>query len=165
MKLRESLFVATVVTTLLTPLAALAGTITTSPLGAAAPAIGMPMLVLLALVLSVGAVYVLRRKAASATARLAGMAAVIIVAGIAYATTNVVVSGAQCTMRTTQMWNAIYPKMLENQCSNALLLEVIDPDCNFLTGSAGAPLDSFPSCVMGQTLAAGAICHLPICVS
>lgn len=56
MKLRGSLYVGTVVATVGAPLAALAGQVTTSPVGAAAPAVGMPMLVLLALALSLGAV-------------------------------------------------------------------------------------------------------------
>jgi apolipoprotein N-acyltransferase len=155
------------------PLAALAqfpGTVITSPLGAAAPAVGMPMLVLLALALSVGAVYVLRRKAASTTARLALVAAAIIVASIAYATIpmpSVVVSGEQCAMRTTQTWNAATPTELDNQCSNALLIEAIATQCpeeDGTMGTAGGKVDALPSCVPGQTLAAGAACDLPVCL-
>ena len=160
MKIRGSLFVGTVVATFLTPLAALAaGTVTTSPFGAAAPAVGMPMLVLLALALSFGAMYVLRRKAANATVRLAVVATAALLAGIAYATMpSVMVSGDQCRMRTTQTWDSGYATMLENQCSNTLLIEAIDPGCDHLD----AP--SLPACVPGQPLAADTACYLPECI-
>ncbi|HVO25988.1 MAG TPA: hypothetical protein VMW56_20405 [Candidatus Margulisiibacteriota bacterium] len=162
MKLRGSLYLSTVVATLVTPFAASAGTVTTVPLGAAAPALGLPMLGLLAVALSVGAVHVLRRKAASATAKLAVVAVVISLAGAAYAPIpTVVVSNEQCTVRTTQMWDSSNPAVLENRCSNDLVIEAIMA-CEPGLGSA-AVVDELPVCVVGQILAADGACDLPVC--
>ncbi|HVO25986.1 MAG TPA: midcut-by-XrtH protein [Candidatus Margulisiibacteriota bacterium] len=163
MKVRGSLYFGTFGTTLLTPFAASAATVTTVPVGPAAPALGTTMLVLLAVALTVGAVCVLRRKAARVASTLALVAAVIGLAGLAYAGfATVTVSGGQCTMRTTQIWNALNPTLLENQCGNELLIEAIDlTSCTDDLGTA-AP-DLFPFCVVGQTLAAGASCELPQC--
>jgi hypothetical protein len=90
----------------------------------------MTGLVLLALALSFGAAYRLRRNAPSVAATLGALAAATILAGIAYAVVaGVVVNGEQCRMRSTQTWNADEPAMLVNQCSNALLIEAIDAEC------------------------------------
>ena len=165
MKVRGSLYVGTVGTILLTPFAASAATVTTVPVGPAAPALGTTMLVLLAVALTVGAVCVLRRKAARVASTVAVVVAVSGLAGLAFAGFfTVTVSGGQCTMRTTQIWNALNPALLENQCGNGLLIEAIDlTSCTDDLRTAAA--DMFPSCVVGQTLAAGASCELPQCIN
>ena len=108
----------------------------------------------------------LRRKAASATARLAVVAAATILAGIAYAGGHnvVVVSGDECKMRTTQTYNAATPTELDNQCSIPLLIEAIDTECGAGMGSASGEPDALPNCVVGQILAGGAACHLLACL-
>jgi len=167
MKVRGWLYVGTVVATLLTPLAAVAqaiGSLTTAPLSAA-PAVGMPQLVGIALALGVGAMSVLRRKAARATIKLAVVGAAIMLAGIAYAVVplpSVPVSGNQCGMQTTQTWASAVPTTLDNQCPNALLIVAIDA-CGE-RDTASAEFNTLPTCVVGQTLAAGTACDLPMCV-
>jgi hypothetical protein len=53
--------------------------------------------------------------------------------------------------------------MLDNQCSNPLLIEAINTACRERDAFAGAQFAALPACVVGQTLAAGAACDLPVC--
>jgi hypothetical protein len=97
---------------------------------AQAPAVGMPMLVLLALALSVGP-----RTCCGAKRRvrppdwLSWLRRPFWPASPIPPIPSVVVSRDQCKIRTTQTWDATAAAVLDNQCSNALLIEAIDTEC------------------------------------
>lgn len=157
MELRTSSYLGTMFIALVGPGTAVAQTVTTAPFGHA-PAIGLPAMVLVALALGVGAVYLLRHR--SPSVRLVAVAAAMMLASIAYATVSVEVSGPECDVRTTHTWNPLTSTSLDNQCSNALLIVALELDCISGTGMSS----TIPDCVVGATLEAGASCALPLCI-
>jgi hypothetical protein len=146
--------------TLMGPLAAVAhaefsGTVTTAPyLGA--PAMGMPLLALLAVLLAGFGAYLLRRRRCGVVAKVALAAALTALAGLAYATDGVTIEGADCGMRTVHPFIPVGVHILTSNCPNAIQILSITVNCD-------DPNPSTP-CTVGQVLTQGQRCNLPACV-
>jgi len=151
-----------VLATLAAPLAVIAqpvgdGRVTTAPL-AVAPAMGMPSLLLLAVVLVGIAAYFLRRVVGRDIAVVGSVAVLTALAGLGYAFTNMImVQGAQCGIATTQMFNPLNPNTLISDCKNLIQIISLQPgtSCQLLVGS--------DPCRVGQVLANNDACMLPNC--
>jgi len=149
--------------TLIAPLAVLAqaatnGTVTTAPL-ATAPAMGIPVLILLAIVLTGIAAYFLRPLAGRVIAGVGFVAVLTALTGIAYAPPSLtMVQGGQCAMQTTQMFDPFAPNTLVSHCQNAIQIVSIQ-----LGMSCETPCVVLSPCSVGQILANGEDCMLPMC--
>jgi len=159
MRLRRLVQVAVVSAALVSPLVAFAltsGSVTTSPLGPAAPALAMPMLIALATALIGLGAYRLRSRSAGAAARFALVAALGLLAGLAYADGTVIVQGTDCNMKTTQPYLSSAVQTLVSLCPNPIRIVAIDPGC-------GTPDPPASPCTVGQILSNGQNCVLPFC--
>ena len=161
---RRLLQVVVAMVTLVGPLAAVAhaavsGSVTTAPVGVAAPAIGMPLLALLTVLLAGGGAYLLRRKAGGAIAKVVFVAALTALAGLAYAfppgPNLIPVAGAQCGMQTVQTFNPLIENTLVSNCPNAIQILSIQANCEDPPGPG--------PCSEGQVLNNGQSCTLPVC--
>lgn len=166
MILRKLVGVGSAVALLGVPFSVMAQTVTTGPLGAEAPAIGLPMLVLLALALGGAAMFVLRRSSAKSMAAGAMVAVLGVAAGLVYATSAIVeVSGTECEMVTVQAFSTDVNTNLKNSCPNPIRIISIDVSCTdrdvFGESSATPPAP----CSEGQVLTTNQYCRLPRCVS
>jgi hypothetical protein len=145
--------------TLIGPLAAVAhaefsGTVTTAPyLGA--PAMGMPLLALLAVLLAGFGAYLSRRRRGRVV-KVALAAALTALAGLAYAIDGVTIGGADCGMRTVHPFIPVGVHTLISNCPNAIQILSITVNCD-------DPAPSTP-CTVGQVLTQGQGCSLPACV-
>jgi len=171
---RGTIRLAAALGTLSVPLSALAqvtgtGSVTTSPLSPA-PALGMPLLLFLAVALAGVTMYRLRRVVTGPIVGLVLVAAVTALAGLGYAlsmTTTIPISGADCMKRTTNAFNpAGSPANLMSNCSN--MIQILDLQVSCIVAPRGtcpdAPADPAPDCRLGQTLANGDVCRLPSCI-
>ena len=164
MKPRRVLQVVVAVGTLVGPLAVVAhadlfGTVTTAPVGMPAPAMGMPLLVLLAVLLAGAGAYLLRRTGGGVIAKVAVVAALAALAGLAYANggmgTIYTVAGPDCGIAKTFTFDPLGPNELLSNCPNPIRIIAIQLDCN-------AP-DPPGECTVGQVLSNGQFCTLPEC--
>ena len=152
--------------TLVTPLAALAqgadGSVTTVPL-ALAPTMGIPVLVLLAVVLAGVAAYFLRRASGRVAAVIGFVAVLTGLTGLGYATMPMIhmimVQGSQCGMQTTQMFMPMTPTALKSLCPNPIQIVAIQGGMCFGDSLGSAPVFLTP-CRVGQVLADGEECLL-----
>jgi hypothetical protein len=134
--------------------AELFGTVTTAPnVVAGAPAMGMPMVALLAVLLAGGGAYMLRRTRSGAIAKVALIAALTALAGLTYATDGVLIEGADCGMQTVHQF--IPGHTLLSNCTNPIRIIDIQLDC-FAQDPPG-------QCRVGQVLTTGQSCTLPMC--
>ena len=159
MRLRRVLQVAVVLAALVSPLAAFAltmGSVTTAPLGSAAPALAMPMLIALAMALIGFGAYRLRRRSAEAVARFALVAVLGLLAGLAYADGTITIQGTDCNMETTQPYLSSAVQTLVSLCPNPIRIVAIDPGCE-------TPDPPVSHCTVGQSLSNGQDCILPSC--
>jgi Pretoxin HINT domain len=165
MMLRRLLNAVVTLATLVAPLAAVAqlvptGSVTTAPLGAAAPAMGMPLLALLAVVLAGGGAYLLRRAARGAIAKVGFVAALTALAGLGYAFIpsgiTITIDGAECGMQTVHPFNPLNENTLVSHCPNRIQIISIQGSCTFDPSGPGP-------CSVGQVLADGDSCMLPTC--
>jgi hypothetical protein len=131
------------------------GTVTTAPYRVAAPAIGMPLLAVLAVMLVGIGTYVLRRTRGRAVAMVALGAALTALAGLTYAIDGVIIEGADCGMVTVHQFSLIGVHTLTSACPNAIQILSIEFDC------ADPPGPS--PCTEGQVLTQGQSCDLPEC--
>jgi len=170
---RRTMRVVAAVASSVAPLAALAqgpvNTVTTGPVSPA-PALGMPVLAALAVALAGFALYRLRRRAGGRVVAFGVIAAMIAAAGVSYAGSmtminKIMISGAECMMRTTNTYDQS-PTNLMSQCPNLIQILDIRFGCTDQTGTNGPSpqVPSLPLCRIGDTLADGAECRLPICV-
>jgi apolipoprotein N-acyltransferase len=150
--------------TLVAPLAAVAqvpnDNVTTAPLAAYAPVMGMPLLLLLAVVLAGVAAYRLRRAAGPAIAALGFVAALTVLASLGYATmvmTILPVQGAQCGVPTTQPFNPMGGTTLVSHCPNAIRIISIHLETSCMFGMGLNP------CQVNQILVNNESCSLPLC--
>ena len=160
MRLRRVLQIAVVSAALVSPLAAFAetsGSVTTSPLGPAAPALAMPMLIALAMALIGLGAYRLRSRSTGAAAGFALVAALGLLAGLAYADGTIIVQGTECNMETTQPYLSSAVQTLVSLCPNPIRIVAIDPGC-------GTPDPPVSHCTVGQILSNGEDCVLPSCL-
>jgi apolipoprotein N-acyltransferase len=151
--------------TLIGPLAAVAqplspGSVTTAPVSAPAPAMGMTLLALLVVVLGGGGAYFLRRTSGDVMAKLVFVVALTTVAGIGYAFIGIggtyTVEGPQCGMQTVQVFDASVQNTLESHCPN--LIRIVDIQVKPCT-----LVDPAAPCSIGQVLANNESCTLPLC--
>lgn len=161
MRSRRVFQVAVALAMLTGPLAAVAhafvtGTVTTAPVAAAAPAIGVPMLVVVVVLLAAVGGYGLRRTHGGVIAKIGFAVALSVAAGLAYATNaGIIIEGADCGMTAAHQYDGSMTHPLVNSCPNAIRIVSIDLDCI---------LDPPPSpCSEGLVLAPGASCGLPFC--
>jgi len=161
---RRLLQVVAGLTTLGGPLAAVAhaefiGTVTTAPVGVAAPAMGMPLLALLAALLAGGGACLLRRTRGRALAKVGFVAALTALAGLAYAngSTVITIKDAQCGMQAVNPFDPSIPFTLLSNCPNAIRIISIQFNCEDPAGPA--------PCSEGQILTNGQSCTLPLCRS
>lgn len=170
MRIRRLPHVVVAMATFVAPLAALAqsrdGSVTTAPF-AAAPVMGMPVLILLAVVLTGVGAYLLRRAAGRVIAVIGFVAVLTALAGLGYATFGmmIMIRGAQCAMQTTQMFDPMGRPTLKSYCPNSI--QIISIQQGMLCGTEILGLgDTFPPlCSVGQVLADGEECSLPFCVT
>jgi hypothetical protein len=167
MILRKLRHVVVALVTLGAPLAAVAqplppgGTVTTSPFGGTAPAMGMPLLALLVVVLAGSGVYLLRRTGGGTIAKMGFVAALTAMAGLGYAIlvigVTIPIEGIQCMRQTVQTFDPTAENTLVSRCPNQIQIVSIQvvPCPGF---------DPLGSCSEGQVLADGDACTLPTCV-
>ena len=172
MRLRRLIPIAGALATLVAPLTAAAqgmmGSVTTAPVGQPAPALGMPLLFLLAVVLAGVGVYRMRISAPSSIAMVV-LAGVIAVAGLGYADgTALVIRDANCMMRKTATFPLNSFSHLMSECSNPIMIVALDYTC--ASGDVAANtvcpsgiVDMLPTCQVGQVLALNESCELPNC--
>lgn len=172
MRYWRSIHVSAAVGFLVTPLAALAqpatGAVTTSPIQQA-PALGMPVLVLLAVALTAITVYRLRRTGGRRILGLGLVAVVTVLAGLVYAfLPTITISGADCAKQTVSVFDPLVEEtLLTSNCANLIQIIDIQITCdegavapNATGGIAG---DLFAECFIGQILANGNTCALLGC--
>ena len=163
MTIRRLEHVAVFLAALVTPLAAVAqapnGSVTTTPL-APAPAMGMPVLLLSALVLTGAAAYLLRRRTGRGIAVLGVVAALTALVSLGYATTmltTLAIDGAQCGMTTTQMFNPMGATTLVSNCPNLIQIVSIRFPVSCMLANSADP------CRVGSILTDNQSCNLPGC--
>jgi hypothetical protein len=173
---RRSIQIAAGLGTLVAPLATWAqattsGFVTTGPLRAPAPALGMPLIVMLAVALAGVAMYRLRRTVGGLVVGFV-LVAVTVLAGLGYAIMPplpITISGADCMKATVNVFDpSTEPTTLMSACPNPIQIVDIQISCgrdvflNSETNTSGA-IDMFPLCKKGQILANGDACDLPTC--
>ena len=156
--------VAVALATFVAPLAAIAQVpndyVTTAPLAASAPVMGIPLLLLLAVALAGIAAYRLRRTAGRAIAALGFVAVLTVLAGLGYATTvmtMLTVQGAQCGMPTSQTFNPMGATTLVSHCPNPIRIVTIHLETSCMFSMVLDP------CQMNQVLTDNESCSLPGC--
>jgi len=154
---RRSIPVVAALATLVAPLAAFAvdtATVTTGP-ASAAPALTMPLILLLAVVLASVAAYRLRL---TSVGRIVGtvLVAAVTAAGLAYAGAEITISGPECAKQTTKPFDPILPALLVSNCPNPIHILAIQLSCI-------DPPPPLQPCTVGQTLTNGESCLLPSC--
>jgi len=160
---------------LVAPLAALAvpsGSVTTTPFHEA-PAIGMPVLALLAVALTASAVYRLRRTAGGRVVGVGLVAGVMLLAGLVYADLpTITIDGAECMTQTVSVFDPLNDPetLLTSNCTARIQITDIQRMCNERLVSPGvqpqvATFDMFPECFVGQVLSKGETCSLLACVA
>lgn len=140
--------------------------VTTRPLAQHAPAVGLPLIFLLAVVLAGVTVYRLRRVAVGRVIGAALIAAWIGLAGLGYAVIDTLhINGTACMQQTASPYATMTTTNLQNDCPNDILIVDIQFACTSDTlpdqETGGA---SVPSCVRGNALQNGQICRLPLCL-
>jgi len=156
MRFRRSLQAAVATALLVSPLAAIAQTVTTVPIAQPAPVLAMPMLIALVVGLVGLGIYSIRARSARVVAGFALITGLSLVVGLSYAALpGVSVDGAECDMRTTQSYN-FFGDILTSHCPN--LIKIVEITCGH-TDVLNVPA----LCVVGQTLTNGQSCLLPSC--
>jgi hypothetical protein len=168
---RRSIHLAAALATLLAPLAALAqgltGSVTTDPVGQA-PALGLSVIVGLAVAMAGVGIYRLRRTGAGRTAGFVLVAAATVLAGLAYALAiTLTISGADCAKRTVSAFSLDEPTKLMSDCPNLIRIVDIQGSCGIhvMPFDSAFDTDTVADCSVGQTLANGDACLLPSCVT
>ncbi len=138
-------------------------TVTVEPVAAGAPVLGWPGLAVLVLVLTVGAVLILRRSDRSA-ARAVGLVTLLLTAAVAYAgVSNVTISDDECHHVTQKSYPQFDSPDLENQCPNPIRIVDLQLDCDASKITAPAPDGSGRACEIGLIILPGSSCQLPTC--
>ena len=169
MRLRRSLQVAAAA--LVSPLPAFAqtlmGSVTTDPVGHPAPALGMSLLVALAIALIAVGVYSIRARSAGAVAGFALIAGLSLLAALTYANGGIVIQGTDCNVQTTHAYPNVPGETLTSLCPNRIQIVAITNPCGVIPMAPTVPLPPPPAppCFVGEILSNGQICQLPICVS
>lgn len=166
MKLGRSLPVAVASAALVSPLAVFAqpttmGSVTTAPIGHAAPALAIPMLVALAIALIGLGAYRICTRSAGAVTGFALVAGLTLLAGLGYAIDGVVIQGADCYAQTMHSYDStLGTTSLTSLCPNAIQIVAIDACASIEPNVLSDPL---PFCRVGTVLTNGQACILPGC--
>jgi hypothetical protein len=146
---------------LLGPLVAVAqpapdSTVTTAPLWPA-PAVGIPLLALLVIVLAVLGAYLLRRAAPGVIAKVVVVAALTALAGSGLAREiQISVTGSDCVRKAVFPFTSGTGYNLISDCPISIQILSIDIPC-------GLPYLPPNPCQVGQVLGQGESCNLPRC--
>ncbi len=147
------------------PLSALAqgaGSVTTAPVQGA-PALALPLLMLLAAALAVVGVRRTSRRGTRAAAA-GGVLVLLLLAGVCYGpAASVIISDAKCLRETTSPYDSTLFTILINSCPGLIRIVAIDPSCadtDCRSDTAGVPS---AQCTVGQTLSSSETCNLPSC--
>jgi hypothetical protein len=128
----------------------------------------MSVIVVLAVAMAGVGMYRLRRTVAGRTAGVVLIAAATVLAGLAYANgtkITITISGADCAKRTVSAFSPDESTKLMSDCPNLIRIVDIQASCD----GDMSPLITVPNvvpppdCSVGQTLANGAACKLPVC--
>ncbi len=157
MTLRRSFYIVAALATLAEPAVAVIdpGTVITVP-SAGTPAIGIPLLLLLALALAGGGLYLLRHATGGVAAKVGCVVTLIALGGLAYAgIPTITISGAECGMQAVNTFEPTTESQLLNSCPNPIAIISIQFSCN----------DPAPpnACRVGKVLFSGESCMLPVC--
>jgi hypothetical protein len=126
----------------------------------------MAVMVVLAVAMAGVGIYRLRRTVVGPIVGFVLVAAVTVLAGLGYAfVPTITISGADCTKRTTSTFDPLEPTTLMSDCPNLIRILDIHVSCGagdllFNSQSNGVTV---PDCSVGQTLANGGACRLPVC--
>lgn len=160
---------------LLLPLTALAqaqgGSVTTSPLAQAAPALGGPALIAMAAILAFVAGRFLRLAPKGVAALVVAAAAASLVGVVqAGGVPEVVVDGDECLERTVHPYNSgMYMIVLRSTCANPIEVDAVAPNCDpcEVTPDTSCEDGVFATvlnpCTPGLVLQSGESCELPVC--
>jgi len=164
---RRRIDVVAAVAALVVPLPALAqgavNLVTTGPIQQA-PALGMPLLFLLAVALAGLAMYRLRHGVPSRIMAVGFVVAMTVLAGLGYAMMpTITISGGDCMRRTTNPYDLFEHTYLMSACPNMIRILEIQFGCTPSQPSPGSQSLAIPECEVGQTLANGDECMLPTC--
>lgn len=170
---RRSIHAAAAFAALVAPLTALAqaptGSVTTAPIHNV-PALGMSLFVMLALALAGLGIYRLRRTVSRRTVAIALVAAVTVLAGLGYAgaTSIITITGADCMKQTVSLFNPLMDTTVISNCTNRIQVLDIQVSCGAGDVTAETDINSAANgvhvCSVGEVLADGDSCRLPICV-
>jgi hypothetical protein len=160
MRLRRFLQVTVAAVALVSPLGALAASVTTDPVTQPAPALTMVMLIVLMIALTGVGMYGIRNRSGGALAGVALVAGLGLLAGLGYAgVMGIVIENGDCNHRSVHVYT-VEDATLTSHCPNPIRIEAID--CNV------APTDlaciAGPVCAVDQILQNGDYCFLPLCV-
>ena len=175
----KSIHTAASVGVLLAPLATLAqpqtGSVTTRPLAQQAPALGLPLLAILAVALLAIAVYRLWRANRGPILGLGFVVTMTLLAGIGYALVmvqTITIAGAACGNPTVSAFNAFSQTRLKSACVNPIQIVDIQSPCDGGTectvspnavSCVGSAASDGTECTIGLILGDGNTCELPIC--
>jgi len=161
--------VVTIAAALLAPLAAFGGAtegeVVVAPAAtSSAPAVGTPLLALLAVGLFIAAAVVLRRRSPALASGLTAAVAVVMLVTAGYAAFfAVVISGPDCEEQTAHNYppDAGAQPTLRNDCDNPMVVVEITIRCE----EEESPAQEVPpQCEIGTVLQnAGDECRLPVC--
>jgi hypothetical protein len=144
--------------------AQISASVTTGPLAVGAPALGWPVLVVLAVVLASAAILMLRRVPRSGARVVAVLALVLAAAAGRAAVLSVIVSGDECGRVSEEAYSPENEIILENQCPNSVRILDLQLSCSDAHGGEASQA-GIPACEIGLVVPAGESCELPICQS
>ena len=138
------------------------GSVVVGPIGASAPALGMPLLAILAMLLTVTAVVFLRRPRSVLSHALVVLALMLTATVGLSLIPTVVVSGDECNEITQKSYDSSSPSVaLLSECPNPIRIIELDLNCHH-SDCEQAELPP-TSCEVGLVLNPGQICQLPTC--
>jgi hypothetical protein len=126
----------------------------------------MSVIVALAVAMAGVGVYRLRRTVAGRIVGFVLIAAATVLVGLAYAGgLPLTIKDADCTKQTTSTFNPLDANTLMSGCPNLIRIVDIQVSCDGDMSSlnSAANVGTLPDCGVGQTLANGAGCILPVC--
>lgn len=154
------------------------GSVTTSPLAQAAPVLGLPALLAVAVILAlVGGRFLRLAPRGLAGLMLAAVTTVYVGVGYAGDSSQVVVSDEECREETTHPYQPFSDMaVLLSQCPNPIRIDAIAPNCGSCDAEAlGGPKvlceeapptiqNGMDVCEAGDILPPGGECSLPLCI-
>lgn len=168
MTTRRTLSAALVSAALTVPMSAFAATVITAPATAqmGAPALGLPMLLVVTVILTGIGAWRIRTSAGKTMAALALATGLSIAGGLVYAIGTITIDGADCFRSTVSAYPSYLTSALQSLCPNDIRIVTIDPDCESMAqnacGAQGTE-ETFIECTEGLVLSTNESCILPDC--